>query len=551
MQPENPTPQTPQPVDRPEPLAPQPPQNGPQVIGPQGFGGNPTTGQAPDLSGNSAPKVFHTDGLPGQSPEAFSANVQQPKKRLRINKKIFAILIVVFLFLGGGGAFAYYTIQNNRPEKVLADALSNTMTDLLDRKPSSAIGSLKYEFKGDDSATVTIDYTSKMDGDNYHNEATLKAKYGDTEFSMNGSIIGVGTDAVYVKFDNLQKTIDQLTQSNPEYSTLSDPYKVIIQKIDGNWIKIDKESLVEYGFVQSEEEVDKCTTAVTNLRISEGDQKELKTIFLNNQFAIASEKLDSEDVDGESSYHYKLDFNEEASIEFTKAVINLESFKTVKDDCKLSTEDYDKQLQSLKENSEQSADEVKPVIELWVGSKTRRPTKLKVTMDDSSLTMEFISTIKINGEGISVQAPEESINLKDLKADIEATFGSAFAGVETRSDDTERQTDIKSLHGQLEAFYAQNGYYPTLASMNDATFRAENLQSLDEGAFKDPEGIDGTLVSEPIAGFYSYKTSDCSVSECASYTLTATLTGEIDGSSVYIKQSLNSSVQSDTPTLSL
>lgn len=32
-----------------------------------------------------------------------------------------------------------------------------------------------------------------------------------------------------------------------------------------------------------------------------------------------------------------------------------------------------------------------------------------------------------------------------------------FTGIQQRARNTERQTDIKAIHGQVEAYYAQNG----------------------------------------------------------------------------------------------
>ena len=108
--------------------------------------------------------------------------------------------------------------------------------------------------------------------------------------------------------------------------------------------------------------------------------------------------------------------------------------------------------------------------------------------------------------------------------------------------DTERQTDIKALHGQIEAYYAQNGYYPTLANMNSTSFRSTNLRGLDTEALKDPVGKLASLVAKPTKNYYSYAVSsstggacDNTTNDCAIYTLTATL----EAGGTYTKNSLN------------
>ena len=42
-----------------------------------------------------------------------------------------------------------------------------------------------------------------------------------------------------------------------------------------------------------------------------------------------------------------------------------------------------------------------------------------------------------------------------------------FTGIQQKARDTERETDIKALQGQIEAYYAQNGNYPTRTNVND------------------------------------------------------------------------------------
>ena len=117
-----------------------------------------------------------------------------------------------------------------------------------------------------------------------------------------------------------------------------------------------------------------------------------------------------------------------------------------------------------------------------------------------------------------------------------------FTGIQQKARNTERQTDIKTLHGQVEAYFAQNGKYPTLANLNDTAWRATNMKGLDADALKDPRGSAQTLSGTAGADTYSYavKASDdsaCdnSTTDCAKYVLTATY----EGSGTYTKNSLN------------
>jgi prepilin-type N-terminal cleavage/methylation domain-containing protein len=128
-----------------------------------------------------------------------------------------------------------------------------------------------------------------------------------------------------------------------------------------------------------------------------------------------------------------------------------------------------------------------------------------------------------------------------------------FTGIQQKARNTERQTDIKAVYGQVEAYYAQNGRYPTLANLNTRAWRTTNMKGLDSEAIKDPKGVGaGTSTSDtapyqlaatPAANIYAYAvfaadgTTACdnTTTDCAVYTLTATY----EGGGTFAKTNLN------------
>jgi type II secretion system protein G len=117
-----------------------------------------------------------------------------------------------------------------------------------------------------------------------------------------------------------------------------------------------------------------------------------------------------------------------------------------------------------------------------------------------------------------------------------------FTGIQKKARNTERQTDIKAIHGQVEAYYAQNGRYPSLTEINGAAFRTANMKGLDEEALKDPKGTAATLVSDPTASAYAYAVKndggtscEADATTCSKYVLTATL----EDAAAFSKNSLN------------
>ena len=124
-----------------------------------------------------------------------------------------------------------------------------------------------------------------------------------------------------------------------------------------------------------------------------------------------------------------------------------------------------------------------------------------------------------------------------------------YSGIQAKARNSKRQTDVQSLQTQLEAFFSQNGYYPSRSNVNDGAWLGTNMKSLDQNALIDPSNPtqSKTLLAAPAAKSYSYAVtqSDGSTScetddtTCAKYTLTATYEGSVNGSITYVKSNLD------------
>jgi prepilin-type N-terminal cleavage/methylation domain-containing protein len=117
---------------------------------------------------------------------------------------------------------------------------------------------------------------------------------------------------------------------------------------------------------------------------------------------------------------------------------------------------------------------------------------------------------------------------------LAALVVTTFSGIQRKARNAERESDVKAVHTQLEAYFNEQNTYPTLANMNDAAWRATNMKSLDAEALKDPQGSAQTLVAAPVVKAYSYEPT-CDANGCSAYTLTATE----EGANPYVKKNLN------------
>jgi prepilin-type N-terminal cleavage/methylation domain-containing protein len=127
-----------------------------------------------------------------------------------------------------------------------------------------------------------------------------------------------------------------------------------------------------------------------------------------------------------------------------------------------------------------------------------------------------------------------------------------YSGIKSKSRNETRQNDIQALQDDIEAYFSQNGYYPSLSDLNSPKWRNNNMQKLsqNQGVLVDPlskcnPSSASCLVGSPKAKAYSYTVTDANGNSCesddtncAKYVLTATYEGTVNGSKTYTKINL-------------
>lgn len=133
-----------------------------------------------------------------------------------------------------------------------------------------------------------------------------------------------------------------------------------------------------------------------------------------------------------------------------------------------------------------------------------------------------------------------------------------FAGVQQKARDSERKTDINAIAGQLEAGYANKGYYPTILGLQSSAERDKLEIKIDEKAFSDPKdtsqnkntpaALVGATSAAPTSNVanptytYNYYATGCSdttaTGQCTGYEIYAYLEGK-DPLNVYSRKATN------------
>jgi hypothetical protein len=325
-------------------------------------------------------------------------------------KRRFGVLVfIVAVFLVTVGAsLGVYRYVNNRPEKVLADALVTTVADLLAGAPSTTTGTVVFETKGDQAAKITVAFNAKAKNEDSQSSADIAIEYGGRTYSTRASAVFIGEDEYYFKIENLTKLLQEFEKSNSSFAHYSAYFNPIADKTNNKWVKVTSADLEDYGLGGKFN--DACSVALGNLRLSSSDQVQIKKLFNQNQFLVTNETPSSSRISGESSFHYKLDFNDKAAEMFAAQVLEIPSLNSVKKDCRLGV---------VKADASTVSSAAKPVIELWVGKRSRRPTKIRVVTSKNNLTIDLDAQIKLNAKNVVVEKPAGAIPLSELKNELQ------------------------------------------------------------------------------------------------------------------------------------
>lgn len=138
---------------------------------------------------------------------------------------------------------------------------------------------------------------------------------------------------------------------------------------------------------------------------------------------------------------------------------------------------------------------------------------------------------------------QQNEELKTIQQQISQQADSGlqdYSELEKDARNTEREIDIKAIHGQVEAYYAQEGKYPTLGNINDSAWRSAHMYGLDADALVPPNSRATDLAAAASSARYGYAVTPAGCDNavdgnCTGYTLTA----ELEGGGTYTKRALN------------
>jgi hypothetical protein len=352
--------------------------------------------------------------LTSATPPAFGGTLAPAKKS---NRKKFIIIGVVagVLALLIGGSVAAYNLWYQNPDKVLGDALVNT----LKAKTVVYTGSFDIDYKAKESSFEPSDQATrvsvKVDGKsattagevNIAVETTFEGK----EYKISGSGL-VDKDAnIFVKVNDVKKLLSSLPdESGVKYDQLPSYITDIVDKVDSKWIRISADDIREFS-----DDYAKKQTCVEDVFKKLQDDKEfgneLLKVYKDNKFIVVDEKLPAKN----GSLGYVIDVDKSKSKDFAKAADKTKFAK------ELQKCDDSFKFSSSSSSSSSNDSDTKTRVEVWVDRWSHQLTKVSFTAEGDEADGMFVFEPQFN-QPITVEAPKDFIPLKELKKDIEEAY---------------------------------------------------------------------------------------------------------------------------------
>jgi hypothetical protein len=453
-------------------------------------------------------------------PSMASTGVAGSKTRL---PKAILIAVTAVTVLGFSSAAAYFgVVVPNQPANQLKKALLNTVQE----KQAS--------FKGTITADAAEDgLAGKVDMDGKYN-SDKKAAALTTAITVSGVKLNVETryvdNSIYLKTSDLNTIATLAAGFSPETGDL---IKSVSGTISNKWIEIDSTLLNQAGA--------SCVLD-SKWTFTDKDIDLLTNQYQKHQF-VTIKGTSSEAVNGLAATKFNLAIDNKQASQYADGLNDLSMLKSLQ------------KCAAGKDLSNQTADSVSSGttdLTIWVDKATKHVAQIGYDTPSQQAAKDGTKSsfrMSFDYKPVSIDKPANATPVMDVFAKLQTQLGSSgldltslFTGVNGKAEDNTRQANIGALQTQLEVFYQNNGYYPSLADMNNATWLKANMKELDPAILQDPVGSSSPLAGAPAPNVYAYQPADAAGKSCeadhttcAAYKLTATLT---DGTA-YVKENLD------------
>lgn len=348
----------------------------------------------------------------------------RPKRRKGV---IIAIIIAIVVVLGASAAAAYKFWYQN-PNKVIGDALMNAAQAKTVKFSGVMTGS------GDVTGSVTVNGATTRGAGMLDFSADFK-KDG-TQIKLTGGGIYDDKGDLYLKLGNIDELIKSQTGPVDMSATMQKIMNDFIAKVDDKWIKVSADELKNFSPEMAKTQ--KCIQDATKkLQDDKAVTDEIVELYKKHPFLIVKKELGSKD----GSLGYEMGEDTGKFKEFTKGLKDTTYFKTLHE-CDSSTTFDDTSTDKPSSDREER-------IEIWISRWSHEFTKMTVVTDESKPDKKATFTFEPTfNEDVTVAAPSESKNLKELGEDFQA-FQMEIMTEQMQSQGMQMPTGSGSLSSRL------------------------------------------------------------------------------------------------------
>jgi hypothetical protein len=416
-------------------------------------------------------------------------------------------------------------ILPNKPENVLGAAVMNT------------IQQQQVSYKG--VAETTASQGAVAAKATFEGGLDTAAKAGQLKISLTAAGATIPADArlvnknIYMRVGDLGPVVDIADASSP---ILGDLAKSLNTLLANQWIGIDSALLDQAG-----------ASCVFNpsWSFTQADMKLFKSQYLKQSF-ITIKSHAGDTVNGKKVTKFALSIDNDKEAKYLSSLSGLSLAKALAacgEDAGVSTD--------TAAVTKKIADHGHTPVTVWVDKASKQIVQVGGDIINTD-TKKSEGTVKVglSYDTVTVAAPENSKPFMEVLGEVQATLqnsgidpASLFSGasilqdlgidpaaaIQASAQDIKRQTDIHSLQAGLETFRTQKGYYPTLAQLNDPSWRTKNLTGLTAATLKDPQAAGAAVAAAPGLRSYAYqpiaanKAACTGAAKCTGYSLTAIL----------------------------
>lgn len=399
-----------------------------------------------------------------QEPAVESLQLVKSKRSKKL--LVGGIIAAVGVFLLAGSALAYNVWYQN-PQKILGDAIANSMT----AKSVNIDSKIRYEIKAYTPKTNDIfGGVSAPASENSVSTVTVKADANyeiaqidvgyvgddkDKTSEVSGSaILDYKNSDYYIKVNDIIELVEPFLGSAEQTPAA---ITSIIEKISGNWVKFTDEDLGSLTGQTSGDAISSCVQKVVEeVNTNDSYKNELASLYMKHPILIVSKQLGSRDG--------MLGYEIEPSIENTNQFIK--GFNTSKFYAEIKKcDDSIKDIEPVSEStSDDEADDT--TVSVWISRWSHQLKEVQTNSDTEYSSSTSTSTVNFN-QPLKTSIPKNYIDLKELQSDIEkaqtSLIGSVNPGdfVFEEASASNTRTLSANIGKTAEVYYAINATYPT------------------------------------------------------------------------------------------